>query len=181
VPADLLSAKIVGRWRDGTPLALSDMSNGEIAANRRRSNDFLYERDDPDGIGCPHGAHVRRSNPRDSLPGGAERTMRHRIIRRGMPYRENEDAQGLVFVCFAASIENGFEFIQKRWITGGDALGLGPGPDFLLQQPDEHERLTGRMVIPGYRTLVLEPPSQPFVSVRGASTCSCRHDAPANG
>ena len=38
------------------------------------------------GFVCPLGAHVRRANPRDSLGWRTERTKRHRIIRRGMPY-----------------------------------------------------------------------------------------------
>jgi Dyp-type peroxidase family len=164
-----LAAKIVGRWRDGTPVAQMPVEP-DIASNRRRANDFRYE-DDGYGFGCPLGAHVRRANPRDALPGGAERTMRHRIIRRGMPYGppdHEEGRAGLAFICFSASIANGFEFIQGEWINTGDAFGLGSEPDFLLQQPAAlGEALKGRTVIQGYRPIVLEPPDTPFVTVRG--------------
>jgi Dyp-type peroxidase family len=167
---DELAAKIVGRWKDGTPVARIQEEE-DVAANRRRANDFRYE-DDPYGFGCPLGAHVRRANPRDALPGGGERTMRHRIIRRGMPYgphtnREDKQA-GLAFICFGASLTSGFEFIQREWLNTGEAFGLGDEPDFLLQQPDvDAKKPTGRTVIQGYRPVVLEPPEEPFVWVRG--------------
>ena len=138
-----------------------------IATNRRRANDFRYE-DDAYGFGCPLGAHVRRANPRDALPGGAERTMRHRIIRRGMPYGDKGEQEGLAFICFSASIENGFEFIQREWLNRGDAFGLGSQPDFLLQQHDPADgKLKGKLVIQGARQIVLDPPDEPFVRVRG--------------
>ena len=163
-----LGAKIVGRWQDGTPVGRV-REERNIATNRRRANDFRYE-DDAFGFGCPLGAHVRRANPRDALPGGAERTMRHRIIRRGMPYgdRESGEQEGLAFICFSASIENGFEFIQREWLNRGDAFGLGSQPDFLLQQHDPADgKLKGKLVIQGARQIVLEPPEKPFVQVRG--------------
>lgn len=167
-----LKAKIIGRWEDGSPLAVSGYLEPALAMNRRRSNDFVYS-DDREGYGCPLGAHVRRTNPRDALPGGAERSMRHRIIRRGMPYarpapgRRPATTKGLAFICYSASIEAGFEFIQREWINRGDAFGLGPDPDFLLQQPDRNGKLKGKMVIQGYRSAVLQPPRRPFVTVRG--------------
>ena len=166
---DELAAKIVGRWKDGTPVARTP-EEPDIADNRRRANDFRYE-DDAYGFGCPLGAHVRRANPRDALPGGAERTMRHRIIRRGMPYgpatNRRGEHPGLAFICFSASIANGFEVIQREWINSGDAFGLGGEPDFLLQQPAVGRKPTGRFVIQGYRSIVLDPPDEPFVRVRG--------------
>ena len=174
MPARELQEKIVGRRReDGStlvrpaedfPQPAPAQSARERNGRRRRSNDFLYTAD-PQGYRCPLGAHVRRTNPRDALPGGGERTMRHRIIRRGMRYAPPDE--GLVFVCYAASIENGFEFIQRYWINDGAALGLGAAPDFMLQQAGEAGRPTGHMVIPGYRPVVLPPPDRPFVTVRG--------------
>ena len=38
------------------------------------------------GLRCPRGAHVRRTNPRDTLGWEGRLTARHRILRRGMPY-----------------------------------------------------------------------------------------------
>ncbi len=77
IDPQLLRAKIVGRWPDGTPLVLSpDRPDSLIAVSRRRANDFLYEREagysgDPHGYACPFGAHIRRGFPRDALPGEA--------------------------------------------------------------------------------------------------------------
>jgi Dyp-type peroxidase family len=164
-----LKAKIVGRWPDGSPAVRfppeeSDPAN-HVDGMRFRANDFHY-REDPRGWGCPLGAHVRRANPRDSLPGGGEQTMRHRIIRRGMPFvigdPEHPERQGLAFVCLSASIASGFEFIQRNWISNGAAFGLGSARDFLFQESPQD-----KMVIPGYRPIILEPPEKPFVTVRG--------------
>ncbi len=81
-----LAAKIVGRWRDGTPLSLSDRPDAAISGDARRINDFGYA-DDPLGLRCPHGAHIRRANPRDSAGFFAGRlSNRHRIVRRGRAY-----------------------------------------------------------------------------------------------
>jgi Dyp-type peroxidase family len=159
---DVLRAKILGRWPDGTPLASSQVEDPAIATDRRRANDFLYAKD-PNGLACPLGAHVRRANPRDGLPGGAERTMRHRIIRRGMPYTDSNGEQGLIFICLGASLANGFEFIQRRWIADGEALGLGPDPDFLLAPAESG----ARMRIGGPRNATLRAPKKAFVTVRG--------------
>jgi deferrochelatase/peroxidase EfeB len=138
-----------------------------LRGSRTRLNDFRYS-EDPNGWGCPVGAHVRRTNPRDSLPGGGEQTMRHRIIRRGMPFQELDQGtvkrEGLAFVCLGASIEEGFEFIQRNWINDGAAFGLGSAPDFLLHT--SANRNEAKMVIPGFRPTVLSAPPQPFVTVR---------------
>src|SRR6185369_9651885 len=35
-------------------------------------NDFLFGTEDPQGLRCPFGAHIRRANPRDSLSPGSQ-------------------------------------------------------------------------------------------------------------
>jgi Dyp-type peroxidase family len=172
---DLVRAKIVGRWPDGTPLTLCpERPDAVVASDRFRANDFLYREGgngyepDTDGYGCPLGAHIRRSNPRDALPGGGERTMRHRIIRRGMPYGKSSGSAetGLAFVCYSSSIRDGFEFILRTWCNSGAALGLAQR-DLLLQQGNPGE-LTGMVIqAAGHKTVILRPPEKPFVTVRG--------------
>ena len=169
---ELLAAKIVGRWRDGTPLVLSpDGEDKRISDVRSRIDDFDYSRD-PDGYRCPLGAHIRRTNPRDALGWGDVRSKRHRIIRRGMPYGEplprgvliDDGAErGLAFVCFNASIERQFETIQRQWCNDGNIFGLGRDRDFLLGGPEGE----GKMTIQGHQPLFLSPPL-PFVQTRGA-------------
>jgi Dyp-type peroxidase family len=173
--AELLAAKIVGRWKDGTPLVQSPErqpppSNDEDDDERiERINDFRYGAD-PLGRLCPLGAHVRRANPRDAFsPWEGLLTKRHRIIRRGMPYGPPADPavpdkqeRGLMFVCYQASIGRQFEVIQAHWLNDGDPFGLGGEKDFLLSDDDRE----GIMTIPGCTPRFLKPrPS--FVTLRG--------------
>jgi Dyp-type peroxidase family len=167
---ELVAAKIVGRWRDGTPLSLSPSSpQPAIAQCKSRTNDFRYGKD-PHGEICPLGAHIRRANPRDGLFGGGDRVRRHRIIRRGMPYGpplpewSAGDAvdRGLIFICFNASIARQFEVVN-RWLLDGDHLGIGAERDFLLGVNEEQP---GRMTIQGAPPRFLSP-LRPLVITRG--------------
>jgi Dyp-type peroxidase family len=170
---ELLAAKIVGRWRDGTPLEASpDRPDASIAADATKINDFSYA-SDPRGFRCPAGAHIRRANPRDSIGFFDGRlTNRHRIIRRGRPYgpllppgvtEDDGQDRGLVFVCFNADIWRQFETIQALWIDDGDPFGLGADKDFLIAEPDGNG---GKMTIPGNPPFFLKPQPR-FVTCRG--------------
>jgi Dyp-type peroxidase family len=167
--ANLLAAKIMGRWPDGTPLALSPDKPAPAAKDGTPSNDFLYGKDGQ-GLRCPVGAHIRRANPRDALGFEGRLTSRHRIIRRGMPYGpasadpsvDDGIDRGLMFVCYQASIARQFELIQGQWISDGDAFGLGADRDFLLGGEDPR----GKMVIPGDPPRLLGP-RHSFVTNRG--------------
>ena len=145
---ELVAAKLVGRWRDGVAVELApERDPSEAHALRHCSvkepdNDFRYA-EDGDGRRCPHGAHIRRTNPRDSALKTAQ-TRRHRIIRRGIPYDEG-DARGLVFICFNASFERQFETIQRLWCEDGNAFGLGRDQDVLFATGAG----SGKITIPG--------------------------------
>lgn len=132
-----LAAQFVGRWRSGAPLLRhpdSDASYVGIEAERA-INDFRYHTEDPYGQKCPIGAHIRRTNPRDT--GGRDEVKRHRLLRRGMSYGGPllpEDSlgdgreRGLLFLAANARIELQFEVIQRDWIHGGEFLGqVGAG------------------------------------------------------
>jgi Dyp-type peroxidase family len=170
-----LRAQILGRWANGDSLmrrrAGQADGSGVGALDERRHdleiNDFSY-RDDPDGVRCPLGAHVRRANPRDALGFRTERSRRNRLIRRGMPYVDRDGTRGLVFVCFNASISRQFEQVQGNWLMGGDTFGLGAERDFLTAGVDAGQPSV-RMTIQGDRT---HPPAflhrdRQFVTVRG--------------
>jgi Dyp-type peroxidase family len=166
-----LKAKILGRWPNGESLirrpADTPYGSGDARGHDQQINDFTY-RDDPDGVRCPLGAHVRRSNPRDALGFRTERTRRNRIIRRGLPYVDRDETRGLIFVCFNASITRQFEQVQGNWLVGGDTFGLGTQRDFLTAGLDPGQSSV-RMTVQGDRA---HPPAflerdTPFVTVRG--------------
>jgi Dyp-type peroxidase family len=170
---EALAAKIVGRWPDGTPVSVApDGPDASVSGDPERINAFGYA-DDPDGLRCPHGAHVRRSNPRDSVGFfGGRLSRRHRIVRRGRPYgpplpagatEDDGQERGLVFVCFQADIWRQFETIQALWIDDGDPFGLGADKDFLVGEPHGTE---GKMTIPGHPPFFLKPQPR-FVTLRG--------------
>jgi Dyp-type peroxidase family len=147
---ELVAAKLVGRWPDGTPLVRSpDGPDPRLAADPRRVNDFDYG-GDPDGFRCPLGAHIRRTNPRDALGFGASITGRHRMLRRGMPYgRELAEGapddgvdRGLVFAAYVADIERQFEFVQAQWCNDGNAFGLGLDRDGVLGCDGDATKMT---------------------------------------
>jgi Dyp-type peroxidase family len=134
---ELIAAKLVGRWRDGSPLALRpDRPDPALGNDKQRANDFRYG-DDQLGLRCPRGAHVRRTNPRDALGWEGRLTARHRLLRRGMPYgpalpdgaADDGEARGLLFVCLQASIARQFEIVQSQWCNDGNAFGLGREAD----------------------------------------------------
>jgi deferrochelatase/peroxidase EfeB len=77
---ELLAAKLMGRWRDGTPLVLSPDEPGRFSD----SDDFGYA-DDAGGRSCPFSAHIRIANPRDDAVDAVVGSV-PRVIRRGMPY-----------------------------------------------------------------------------------------------
>jgi Dyp-type peroxidase family len=137
---ELLAAKCVGRWPSGAPLALApELDDPELGADDERNNAFMYG-DDPRGLKCPVGAHVRRMNARDAVITGEVRL--HRMIRRGTNYGpslppgtlEDDGAdRGLMFAFVGARLDRQFEFVQREWINDGKFIGA----------PDEHDPLIG--------------------------------------
>jgi Dyp-type peroxidase family len=177
-----LAAKMVGRWPGGAPLALSDRDDPALA----EANDFAYFHEDPVGVRCPVGAHVRRTNPRDSLdPGpGTDKSLainrRHRLLRRGREYGQalspeaalteslaREEARGLHFICLNANIARQFEFVQDTWLNNPKFAGLYNDSDPLVGQSAPYG---GTFTMPsagGVRSRVKEMPR--FITVRGGA------------
>jgi deferrochelatase/peroxidase EfeB len=56
-------AQTVGRFKDGTPLALTAQPQPEFV---RPINNFNYQ-GDSHGLKCPLHAHIRKTNPRGSV------------------------------------------------------------------------------------------------------------------
>jgi Dyp-type peroxidase family len=141
-------AMIVGRFEDGTPLAVqsADGSHSPVP------NDFTYD-SDSEGGKCPFFAHIRKVNPRSSggfEPAAGERM--HIMVRRGQTYGVRTDDPndgriknkpkkdvGLLFMAFNANIAQQFEFAQKTWANNAGfpkvPAGRGsPGLDMVIGQ-----------------------------------------------
>jgi Dyp-type peroxidase family len=147
---ELLASRMVGRWRSGAPLELTPLEdNPWLGADLMRNNDFRYA-GDPFQRTCPYAAHIRKANPRDDPPGGMAETLTHRIIRRSIPFGPEvqpgetvtRHSRGLLFVCYQASIERQFEFIQSRYSNN---------PDFVT---GKKRRDTGAPVIPRFDPII---------------------------
>jgi deferrochelatase/peroxidase EfeB len=107
--AEKLAAAMVGRQRDGKPLAAAASSPIPGIGEKDSLDQFTFDQD-PTGSRCPFGAHIRRANPRNSdfpipqsglfkklvtMLGFGPRGFRddlmssvrfHRILRRGREY-----------------------------------------------------------------------------------------------
>lgn len=139
VDPDLAGAYTVGRFKDGTPVSIATSSTDD------HGNDFNFK-DDPNGRRCPLHAHVRKTNPRGDTVQRAhvseEEERGHRIVRRAISYgshrpdAEPERDSGMLFLCFQASIENQFNFMQVRWANAPNFVRVGTGPDPLVALTD---------------------------------------------
>lgn len=131
---DFVGAQAVGRFKNGTPLALSGEPIKDYKANGEGR--FDYD-DDDDGDKCPLHAHIRKANPRNSLGffvGLFAREKKRRIARRGITYGEKPGKVGLIFICYQADIKDQFEFIQRRWANNHDFSKHGTGLDPVIGQ-----------------------------------------------
>lgn len=133
----LAGARLVGRFQDGTPLSEADHPTAAPG------NDFSFAAD-VDGLRCPFRAHVRKTNPRGDTVReagvGDDEERAHRLVRRAVSYGtdqpqdEPESGSGLLFLCFQASIENQFQFMQSRWANPPHFVRVGTGTDPLVGQ-----------------------------------------------
>jgi Dyp-type peroxidase family len=175
INAKWLAAKMLGRWPDGTPLVEQPGADRGDSPRKREmtENNFSYGVDDPQGLRCPFGAHMRRANPRDSMqPGDPDEqliTNRHRLLRRGRSYeyhpaREATAEAGLLFTCLCADLDRQFEFVQQSWIQSPSFHGLTNEPDPMLAWSDLGKRQTFTIPTPSGPIRVRDIES--FVTVR---------------
>jgi Dyp-type peroxidase family len=135
-----LAAKMFGRWRSGAPLILSPERDDEaLGADPARNNGFDFS-EDPRGLVCPHAAHMRRLNPRDSALTILTDVNIHRIIRRSSTFGPKwsrdvtaaDDAKGdrgIFFIFISARAYDTIEFFQQEWINRGNFIDLGAERD----------------------------------------------------
>jgi Dyp-type peroxidase family len=191
-----LAAKMVGRWPSGVPLVLAPDGDRPEVIHR---DDFLYAEADPNGLACPYGAHVRRSNPRDQIrPAGPTESLhmsaRHRLLRRGRLFgpplfdpkvldHPNEDAarqaivdllddgevRGIHFLCVNANIKRQFEFVQQAWVNNPRFNGLIDNGDPIAGDNDPAATPPSSMQVPMQPTALRSAPLPRFVTVRGGA------------
>jgi Dyp-type peroxidase family len=119
-----VAEKLIGRRKDGTPLAQGGTG----------LNDFDYA-GDLLGDDTPRFAHIRRANPRDD---DVYNDRSHRLLRRGIPFgpfandaaeaEANQAERGLLLNAFMASIEDQFEAVQRNWASNAGLLPVTAGP-----------------------------------------------------
>ena len=133
ITQEWIAAKMMGRWRSGASLICHPHEMAGLKMPDRADNDFSFATDDPQGLRCPFGAHIRRSNPRGSLapndPNQATIEKRHRILRRGRPYGDDTSEKGMLFVALCTDLERQFEFLQQSWVGSPNFHGLSNEPD----------------------------------------------------
>jgi deferrochelatase/peroxidase EfeB len=182
LPEELIAAKLCGRWRNGTPLAVSPDAATPLPYDRL--NDFDYAQD-PRGLVCPIGAHVRRMNPRGSKVAGG-RPDKRRIVRRALtygppfdPHRPDDAERGIVGLFIGVSLCDQFEFLMGEWANDGlFAAGLGRSRDPLTGAQDDGGG-TFPLPLPGRREVLTGLPR--LVDTRGGaytflpSTAAIRH------
>jgi deferrochelatase/peroxidase EfeB len=128
------AATVIGRNQNGSPL--NPVSGG--------NNGFDFNEPNTGAGGADVNSHIRRANPRGTKGFAPKSVDRHRIIRRGVRWREPEKEtdqakirrEGLVFRCFQSDIANGFEFIQRSWMNVGESFSEGRIPDVIVGQPE---------------------------------------------
>jgi len=173
-----LAAKCVGRWPSGA--ALVNYPN-EDPGGSHENNDFGYADEDPDGLKCPFGSHLRKNNPRDAFRfydknKSLKATKRHRIIRRGRTYQNSETNNdkgeiGLQFICFNANLEMQFEFIQHAWANNNQSGKLSNDTDVIIGvQPEENpSNESGKFTIQNEPVNEIYCGWEQFVTIKGGA------------
>jgi Dyp-type peroxidase family len=140
--AEAIAARLFGRWPSGCPLARSPLTDiAELGDDKLANNAYAFAVPslvktapgdafpkavavDVDGIVCPLSAHTRKMNPRDG-PNDVSTPLKRRLMRRGLPYGpqlvnpksgiDDGKDRGLMFIAYCSSIEEQFEFLQRKW------------------------------------------------------------------
>lgn len=157
--AELAGGLIIGRTRDGVPIAASDAAQ-DATKEMLMKNDWNFG-SDSGGAKCPFSSHVRKVNDRgESMRTGSgfgDEKFR-RITRRGFTYKENGTTQptnlraestdaedlpekgiGTLFMSFQSSITDQFEHILTRNVNNINYFTAGTGVDSLIGKRDAND------------------------------------------
>jgi Dyp-type peroxidase family len=174
LPGVRVASMLVGRWPSGAPIMRTPAADDlALAGDELANNHFIFDDDTrpsvlaPDrgndvfpqakadvlGTVCPHFAHIRKANPRDSATdlGSPSDTLTRMILRRGIPFGERlvgvddppeellKQERGLMFLCYGSTIEDQFEFLTRRWANSPVQPNLG-GHDPVVGQEGRGKR-----------------------------------------
>jgi deferrochelatase/peroxidase EfeB len=126
--ADRLAGAMVGRTRAGDPLVpLRRQAIPGIGSDpdQVRRNHFTFD-DDPAGVGCPFGAHIRRANPRNADYPGRPTGLARLIAMLGFSGRGFRDDL-MSPARFHRVLRRGREY--GPWLSPADALAPAPPND----------------------------------------------------
>lgn len=144
IDPNLVAAKMVGRWFNGTPLIVSPREpSTTLPQDLNYFNNFNYleasdnqrgvRLNDESGLLCPYAAHTRRVNPRDDdkvkgnedIEDDKQYAVKHRIMRRATAYgpdytpETKNTNRGLVGLFIGANLSNQFQFVMSQWVSQG--------------------------------------------------------------
>ena len=168
------ASMLVGRWPSGAPVMRTPAADSPVlAADDLVNNHFLFDDDtrpsplipipgyggdvnpqaraDVLGRVCPHFAHIRKVNPRDSVTdlGKTGDTLLRTVLRRGIAFgppvvgvprpspKLLRQERGLMFVSYQGSIEDQFEFLVRRWSNSSIQPNFG-GHDPVIGQHETY-------------------------------------------
>lgn len=199
----LFASLLVGRWPSGAPLLRAPKADDpSLAADEFANNHFIFDDDTkPSNLTglsgypgdsypqakadflasvCPHFAHIRKINPRDSVGdlGKPDDNLARLILRRGIPFgpavtgaKPVTDAllakeRGLMFLSYAASIEDQFEFLQRRWANSPAQPNFG-GHDPIIGQNGDHPARRRQIDVPTPKGVVTLDLTEDWVTPTG--------------
>jgi Dyp-type peroxidase family len=174
VPPVRFASLLVGRWPSGAPIMRTPATDdAALAGDAWANNHFIFDDNtrpsmlrpiekyagdgfpqaagDLVGAVCPHFAHIRKTNPRDSATdlGKPHDSMLRMILRRGIPFGDPivgvkepprellRQERGLMFVCYGSTIEDQFEFLTRRWANSAGQPNFG-GHDPIIGQAERY-------------------------------------------
>lgn len=184
LPAQKFASMLVGRWPSGAPISRTPGADiPDLGADDLANNHFLFDdatrpsnlipvpgypgdthpqaAADLLGAVCPHFAHVRKVNPRDSATdlGKIADSLTRMIMRRGIPFGPPllgvdvlrpslwKKQRGLMFLCYQGSIEDQFEFLTRRWSNSTVQPNVG-GHDPVIGQGGSQGNRDRFIVVP---------------------------------